>query len=182
MYNAERKETYFAELEKRNPGSSMVVKYIFNTVSQAEELFEKDICDFTLDEINKVLGMFNAMSSNSLSKNFSILKKYCDWCCYNKLSVDNINHFTEFDTSNLSLYVNKYLSALISREDLCSLCKDMFNASDRFLSLALFEGVYEDSIGELLMLTLKNIDPGTRIVTFPSGAKKQCQKHCTILL
>lgn len=176
-YNSERKNTYFDELEARKPGSSIPILYIFKKVKSIEKMWDKDVCDFTIDEIKKILAMFNASSLNALAKTVSILRSYTEWCCSNRLSIDNINHYNEIKLDMLSLYVNKKKNHLVTREELMKILSQFYNVSDRFLFLALFEGVVNDSISELFQLTPDNIDPKNRSIIFNNGKEKFMSKQ-----
>lgn len=171
-YNEERKKTYFQYLEDCTPGSTKSIVSIFKKTAKIEEQWNKDVCDFTIDEITKVLSSFNASSRNALSKNASILRTYTEWCCANKLSIDNINHYNEITINSLDKYVNKKKAYIVSKEELYQFIQRLRNMSDRFLILALFEGIGDESIGELLQVELKDIDEDNMIITMPSGKKK----------
>lgn len=171
-YNEERKKTYFQYLEDCTPGSTKSIVSIFKKTAKIEEQWNKDVCDFTIDEINKVLSSFNASSRNALSKNASILRTYAEWCCANKLSIDNINHYNEITINSLDKYVNKKKAYIVSKEELYQFIQRLRNMSDRFLILALFEGIGDESIGELLQVELKDIDEDNMMITMPSGKKK----------
>lgn len=173
-YNNERKLEYFKYVDSKNMGAHLPIRYIFSKLKDVEEQWQKDICDFTLQEINQVLAIFNASSINALTKNLSVLKTYTDWCCLNRLSIDNINHFTEVDINTLGIYVNKIKSKLVNRGELLSILDSLYNSSDKFVALALFEGVRSSNLGELALLSLDDITEsnGIREITFKSGVKK----------
>ena len=173
-YNNERKLEYFKYVDSKTMGAHLTIKYIFSKLRSVEEQWTKDICDFTLGEIQQVLAIFNSSSINALSKNISVLKTYTDWCCFNKLSIDNINHYTEIDMTTLDKYVNKVKSKTVNKKELFSILDALYNDSDRFIALALFEGVRSTNLGEFGLLTLKDIteENGSRYITFKSGIKK----------
>lgn len=175
-FNEERKMTYFQYLEGIKENSTKCIGYIFARVSKTEEVWEKDVCDFTVDEIYKLLPTFNSCSVNALNKNVSILRLYTEWCCQNKLSKDNINHFNEIDKSQLQPYVNKITSILPTKEEISDIVASLANASDKFLIQALYEGVKDETIGEFFYIPIASIDPDKRIITFASGKQKIMSK------
>lgn len=175
MYNQDRKNEYFNYVERMH-GSVISRKYIFSSLASIEETWGKDICDFTLPEILMVMATFNSSSRGALIKNLSILKTYTDWCCMNKLSIDNINHYEEVDASKLDIYVNKITSKIVSREELYTIMQQFLNKSDQFIVLALFEGVRTLELGELMMLKVSDIDAQTRTITFPNNTKRLMSK------
>lgn len=180
-YNEERKETYFNFLNSMRTNAAEPIKYIFKKVADSEKLWDKDICDFTYEEICKILASFNAISLGAIRKNVSILKTYTDWCCQNRLSIDNINHYLELDTEKLKSYVNKNISKFISREELYEALHILKNDSDKFILLALYENVRSEFIGELFALRQENLDHVNKTITFPSGETKHLSKELYFL-
>lgn len=175
LYNQERKEAYLAFLDGKNIEALMRNnKNIFENTSTVEENWEKDVCDFTLAEIQQLLPYFNASSDSALRRIISILKTYTDWCCVNRLSIDNINHYIELNTSigQLDKYLNPVSSKYMTREELLNICQKFYNNSDRFIVLALFEGVRDADLSSLMYITIQDIDKENLTITFKSGVKK----------
>lgn len=175
-FNEERKNTYFQYLESIKENSSVCIRYIFIRTAKTEKVWGKDVCDFTIDEICKFLPTFNASSLNALNKNVSVLRMYTEWCCQNKLSKDNINHFNEIDKSQLNLYINKITSILPSKEEISEIVNSLANASDKFLIQALYEGVKGESVGEFFYIPIASILSDKRIITFANGKQKVMSK------
>lgn len=173
FYNEERKREYFNYVNRVNPDASKPIIYLFKYAAPIEEAWGKDLCDFTLTEIEKVMSTFGAPTKFALAKNLSIYKSYTTWCCNNKLSIDNINHYEELGMDDLEPYVNSVKDRIFSEKDINLVLNKLINDSDRFLVLALFEGVRPANCGELLLISLNDIDKDTKIVTFPSGTKKK---------
>ena len=170
IYNKERKETYFDLLRKENPQIVYNIQYLFKHTAPIEESWGKDLCDFTVPEILKLASTFNAASTSALSKNFSIFRRYATWCCNNKLSIDNINHFQEVSKDDFIPYVNQSKNAVYSKEELYEIIETFMNAQDQFIILALFEKCYEnDRQGDLLRISLSDINKETGILTLPTG-------------
>ena len=97
MYNEERKKEYLRHVVEDLGQTPQSAKALFNKTEDYEDLLNKDLCDFTFSEIDKLLSTFAASSINALRKNISVLRKYADWCCSCNISIDNINHYDEIN-------------------------------------------------------------------------------------
>ena len=128
--------------------------------------------NFTFSEIDKLLSTFAASSINALRKNISVLRKYADWCCSCNISIDNINHYDEIDMEieSLQKYLNKERAVCPSREQVLKDISKIRNYSDKFLILALFEGVRTEAPGELLRAKISKLNGN--ILTFENGEEK----------
>lgn len=172
MYNKERKQEYLRHMVEDLGRTSQSSSALFNKTEDYEKLFNKDLCDFTFSEIDKLLSVFSVSSINALRKNISVLRKYTDWCCSCNLSIDNINHYDEInmDIENLQKYLNKERSVCPSREQVLKDISKIRNCSDKFLILALFEGVRTEAPGELLRVKISKLNGN--ILTFENGEEK----------
>jgi hypothetical protein len=65
---------------------------VFNKCKDLEEYYNKDVCNFTLDQIKQLLLTFNSTSVECLRVVTSVLRKYTQFMMENNLSIDNINH------------------------------------------------------------------------------------------
>jgi hypothetical protein len=172
MYNKERKQEYLRYIVEDLEQTPSSAKSLFNKTESYEELLDKDICDFTLSEIDKLLPIFLASSLNAIRKIISILRKYTDWCCSCNISIDNINHYDELGTSAeyLQKYLNKEKAVCPSRAQVLEDISQFKNFSDKFLILALFEGVRTEEVGELLRVKISKLNGN--ILTFENGEKR----------
>ena len=172
MYNEERKQEFLRYIKEDLKLTTQSFKSVFKKTEQYEELYNKDLCDFVHTEISKLLSVFSVSSVSALRKNISILRKYTDWCCSCNLSIDNINHYDEIDGSieGLKRYVNKERSICPDREQVLKDISKLRNSSDRFLILALFEGVRTEQVGELLRVKIDKLQGN--VLTFENGEKR----------
>lgn len=74
------------------------------------------------------------------------------------------------DIENLEKYLNKERSVCPSREQVLKDISKIRNCSDKFLILALFEGVRTEAPGELLRVKISKLNGN--ILTFENGEEK----------
>ena len=165
MYNEERKKEYLRHVVEDLGQTPQSAKALFNKTEDYEDLLNKDLCDFTFSEIDKLLSTFAASS-------ISVLRKYADWCCSCNISIDNINHYDEInmEIESLQKYLNKERAVCPSREQVLKDISKIRNYSDKFLILALFEGVRTEAPGELLRAKISKLNGN--ILTFENGEEK----------
>lgn len=172
MYNEERKQEYLRYVNQDLEKTTINIEILFKKTEQYEELFNKDLCDFVFTEIDRLLPVFLASSVSALRKNISIMKKYTNWCCSCNLSIDNINHYDEIDSTSdgLKKYLNKESSICPTRDQVLQDISKLRNYSDKFLILALFEGVRTKDVGELLRVKKSKLKGN--ILTFENGEER----------
>lgn len=159
MYNVEIKEEY---LNTTSPSIQYILRNMFNKVESYEILYQKDIFDFIEEEIITFMISLNSSSLNTLNSYASVLRGYTQWSITKNLNVDSINHFDGITTEvlqknciNLILDNTKY----ISRKDLLYVIdNDIVNTEDKFLVLALFEGICGEDYEEINNVTEKQLN------------------------
>lgn len=82
MYNEERKQRYFADLVKYEATKNIEVAF-FEKVAPFEERFQKDISEFSVEELKEATESAFEKSYNTNKRYMLILKKYVEWCIDN---------------------------------------------------------------------------------------------------
>ena len=177
MYNEERKREYLRYIVEDLGQTPQSITALFRKTDSYEELLNKDVCDFTFPEIDKLLSVFSASSVNAIRKNISVLRTYTDWCCSCNISIDNINHYDEINmkVENLQKYLNKEKSVCPNRKQVLEDISEFRNNSDKFLILALFEGVRTEEVGELFQVKISKLNGN--ILTFENGEERVLSKE-----
>lgn len=180
-FNQERKDQYIEENKERN---NFLDKTSFNTfvrVLPMEQKLNKDACDFSSNEIISWYKSLNTTSMESLMSNNSQLKIYTAWCITHGFVKDNQNHYDEITIDTISDCLNKELidKKVLSREQLVNLIEKEIkdNPSDKFLLLALFEGICGHEMSDLTMLKWKDFDVKNGAVRLYSGEIRPVSKR-----
>lgn len=168
MYNEDIKKRYIAS---QNFESSVnYFEFIFARYSEMEETLHKDIAEFSEAEIKTLFS--TSSSINTLRKLCGSLETYTNY--YNKNerkddSADNgYSHFTDNDLMDL-LKENQENSLYISRDQLLHMIAEIPNAIDRYLILALYEGIKGEKYSDITMLQVKDIDIANQSFHLYSG-------------
>ena len=148
-------------------------KNAFNKCKDLEEYYNKDICNFTLDQIKQLLLTFNSTSVECLRVVTSVLRKYTQFMMENNLSIDNINHYDSVTTDILLQCVNKNVlnNKYIDREILLKYIDELPNASDGWVLLSIYEGVRGDMFSNVTFTNGDGIDHLNRKLTLFDGTK-----------
>jgi hypothetical protein len=156
MRNEERK-LKFLEVYKGAPEG--YVLSIFRRAEEFEDAWDKDVADFSRSEIIGYLRGLNSTSAETLRVKTSILRQYTNFC--RQMGEAFENHYNEIGTEELERCVNRFLlkEKYISRERLMELLEQMDNDCDRYLFLALFEGLgsYGEEYEEITMTKASGI-------------------------
>lgn len=86
MYNEERKSKFISEI---SANSVKVYTSLFNSFERFEESEDKDLCEFTTEEVHTVLEDRFVATTTSLKSLFTHLKKYVRWCSKQGYPVGN---------------------------------------------------------------------------------------------
>ena len=160
MYNEEIKLRYIEEKESTTNMPAGYLTRQFNKAESFEERLGKDISSFTVYEIEDFYKTLNMTSVESLTVLNSHLSLYTQWCLQQNLVPDCQNHFAEMVSSSLVEYINTFAlkKSIITRETLYEWIEELVNPSDKFIMLALFEGIEGENYCELFSLKMSDFD------------------------
>lgn len=165
MYNHDIKQQYLDFLATAAPKTIITVKRLFGKTEEYENKFNKDVYDW-IDQ-NAIEFYISICSKNGRTiYNFnSLLKKYVDWCLTRNLVFDCTNHFYEINDDVIySTCVNIKASGarILSKDFIYKSLTLLDNRSDRYILLALFEGIRGKTMSELVDVHPNDVD-GNRI-------------------
>lgn len=141
MYNEERKLRFINERKKEIIVTDNFFEVHFSKSEEFEERLQKDLCDFTTDDIIDFYKMKNFKSISGIQVINSHLTAYTQWCLNENLVKDNQNHYLEINTKIMKNCLNKMIrnQRIITREELLNRIALLPNAQDKFIILSLFE-------------------------------------------
>lgn len=150
MYNEDIKKEFMDSYEKtkNSHNNVLTLERIFRRVEGHEKILNKDVGNFTVNDILEMLPIFESKSAESLQVRVSLLRSYTDWFISQGLSLDFQNHFNEIQFTELKKYVyeNKRYIAPSVLEDIIMGLK---NASDEVMIRGLYEGLDMNDLSEM---------------------------------
>lgn len=177
MYNKEMKKDYICML---NSSAEILVRHLFKKSEIYEDLKDKDISVFGVEEIMEFLRELHSSSQVTLLSYVSLLRTYSHWYIKkNKSSYDDVT----IDMVSACVDQGKYESKIITLEELDDIINDIPNVCDQALVYALFYGISGEECVELTNITLNDIDVLKQEVTLCTGRtiripSKLCNMLC----
>ena len=161
MYN-EKQKLEFIEFKKRdNDDSEAKGGGYFNRTEVIERYLEKDACDFTYVEIINYFKSVSTPSTQFLIVIKNYLEQYTRWCLQNGFVKDGQNHYEEVTTDILrDICTNSHTlkKRIISKSALMDTINDITRPCDKFLVLAIFEGLGNVRYADFWYLTMDDFD------------------------
>lgn len=185
MYNENTKKRYIEEKTEQTIINKYFLPNLFKKSEQFEENLNKDVCNFTKVEIADMLKLMGFSSLESVRVIVSGYSLYTDWCMAHGLVEDAQNHFREFDSNSLTDLLNANLRQLkiTDRQQIMEWLSQLYNPSDKFLILAIFEGIKGKDFNELYNLTIDDIDINNHTINVVGKGKMKVSKElCNIAL
>lgn len=142
MYNEQRKLQFLKERSEVAILSNNA-NHIFEKTEGREKKYDKDLCEWTSEEILDFYRYYNTSSFQALVLVHNILDSYTNWCLKNGLITDNQNHYKEIKTEAICKCVdtNALDEKIFTQEELLEEIRHLPNYQDQFIILGLFEGI-----------------------------------------
>lgn len=178
-YNNEIKEEYLSSYD--NKSTRDVMSSVFVKSLEIEQQLDKDLYDFTIDEIKDVLYNLDASTGNSIRSSGSYIKYYIDWAIKKQLR-GNLNPLRYNPPSWYNQFIDKSKKILFSEEEVNDMISHLVNAQDSIiLQLVFFEGLEGDSLSELLDLRRQDIDFDNHTLKLPDRTAKVSEKTISLI-
>lgn len=161
MYNEEIKLAWIHEYTTLLYISKERLIGIFNNAALLENIYDKDLCDFNVNELKVFYTSLNSISAQSLLSCNTMMAAYSDWCIEKKISKTNINYFRILCISDFEKLTNtaKQEKKYISRDKLETIIKHTVkNNCDELLFRLLYQGVRGKGSIELTNLHVDHVD------------------------
>ena len=120
MQQEDNKEQFIEDYMRSRVVSKTSIYGLFNKIERYEEHVNKNVYDFTKEEILEMYRSFKSRSEMTLMNNNTILKAYSEWNRYfnNANAINNYNDITIFDIREC---VDKNASKIMSEEDIINI-------------------------------------------------------------
>lgn len=125
MYNEEQKRKFISGYTK-SIHTSNVASTVFEAMAAYEETYEKDMCAFTVDELQPAVNNILGLRTASKWMGIIIMREYVRWCMANKYP-DACDSIMRVDLLGLDkvrtqmvsspLHLQKYLNEVFDAED-----------------------------------------------------------------
>jgi hypothetical protein len=161
LYNEEFKEEYISKFD--NESTQKAMKNIFKKSFTTESILEKDLYDFSKDEIGNLIrgfAPFDKYMAYDLGKQIA---RYIDYAitCGRTIAENPINAVTPDWYETLVDKKHK----LFSQDEIYSLVERLINPQDKAMISLIFEGVSGKLLSELRNIQLSDINQLLNLVT-----------------
>lgn len=149
MYNEEQKESFIEEYLKSKVIAETSLYAILRKTEPFEIELDKDVSEFTKDEIIDMFRKFKAKSVNSLLNYCVILKHYSRFI---KKKIGS-NAYELIEKADITSLVDKNAKILLTREDLDDIEEQLLNWSDKAIVELLWEGIAGPSMNDIFSVS-----------------------------
>jgi site-specific recombinase XerD len=160
MYNAKVKKEflkYLKEKENYEEETLTVIRYVFDKSQDIEEILEKDLYDFSADEIKQVLLNANKSTLNAVRSFASMINKYMEWAVP-RYSKSNINPMGLLSTKDYQECIDHSRKLFISEDELEEIEEQLVNYQDKIVLRLPFEGVNGYEVSEMINLKVYDVN------------------------
>lgn len=153
FYNPEIKEEF---LQSKAEDSRSTYSHVFKKSEALEELVEKDLFNFSLNQIGAVMESLELASYSAARTYGRVISSYLNWA-FDKGYRKEENELKEIG----NIWFDKYATNLklyLSEDELFEVEEQLVNYQDKVLLRLLFEGVNGFDSSELLNLRYENVN------------------------
>lgn len=166
MYNEEYKKEYLEYNTNAELGTQ-----IFILSEEYESKYQKDLYDFTVEQI---LGFYKMMGTLSVNRIYQVnhwLNNYTSNALSKNLVKDGQNHFDELKMEVLVTCLDHkgIDSTVITHDELKIYCAKLVNPRDKYLFCALYDGLLGHEFEEITELKLDDINVETKTAILCTG-------------
>jgi len=174
LYNEEIKIKYLSRYQNRD--TKEVYGRIFKKSAPLEKKYDKDIYDFTADELKQfVIEVLKPKTKESSRSIYSTISSYIEWSILEGQSKHFANPWKKRNAQyiyGLVIPVKNYMSY----DEKQYVLDKLVNAQDKFIIEALWNGIQGEKLSELVSLTIDRINPETNTVLLYDGDGKSVRR------
>lgn len=162
LYNPEVKKRFLEKYPYSSYERILQRSYVF------EEALGKDLYDFNMDDIKRVLYDLNPLTLGSSRSNGRIITSYIDWAIEEGFRRNNINPLKTVQSEWFDQFVDQNKKIFITDQELEDIERNCVNAQDAVIVRALFEGL---TVTELLNLKKEDVDYENNVLKLKDDKK-----------
>ncbi|MCY8856463.1 integrase [Bacillus atrophaeus] len=155
LYNAEIKEKFLERYESE--ATKELYRLKLRDFSFTERILDKDIFNFSLEELRTLFFDLDSKSLESLRGARAVIGQYTTWAMENGLANSNINKVYEIKDEDLKQFIDKNKKTLFTNKEVEEYVSYLFNNQDKAMVEAVYEGIDGYQHSELINLTINDI-------------------------
>jgi len=180
LYNQKIKETFLHDAYADSEGSRHNVFYLFKKIAKYEKNRDKDISDFTRDEIRNVLESIRPFSLADAKRKGNYLNFYISWMIENGYRLNNISPLLAADDNFYKSTLDNNRKLYYSYDEFQDILEETPNAQDQAMLALMFQGIIGEEFKELTHLSYYDIDWKNGIVTINNREDKLTDSVITV--
>lgn len=154
LYNEEIKHEY---LSIHKAGSRKILERIFKITCNSEKDLNKDVYDFSREELRKLFYLFMSTTPNASKYNVNYISSYIDWAIEEGY-LEGINPLDGVSTQWKEQFVVRPEKRFWTDTEIKKMISKLKNAQDAAILYLLYQGVRGTSCTEITHLQRKDID------------------------
>ncbi|MGM1044816.1 MAG: hypothetical protein ACQEXX_01580 [Bacillota bacterium] len=156
LFNEEQKNRFLKDLNKNTYNAYFRV---LNRAKNLEEQFEKDLYDFNIYEIERLIDYLNPKTLSSITSSVSMIQNYIRWAIEQDLRGNNLNPLDAITGDEFfSKFIDTSNKVIFSLDEIEDITGGLVNYQDSAIVRSIFEGVMGKKYSEILNLTIDDID------------------------
>lgn len=169
FYNLKIKEAFIKETKL---GYREQYKYLFSKTYFMEYTLNKDLYNFTLEELAKLMERFKCTTRQALRLQYQLIYHYLSY--YQELRDDKIHPlYLENGNNWCTQFVDTKTKTLLSNEEFKEVIGKCRNAQDAVIFQLIFEGINGHKHSEILNLKEQDVDWKSQILIVNDDQKGQ---------
>lgn len=178
MFNQDLKEKFLNAFE--NKETRTTYRRIFIKSESSEEMLNKDLYNFTREEIEIVLEDLDPMTNAISQSNGRIISSYINWCISKGLT--NNNPLKTVDPEWFDRFVDKDKKLYFSYKEIKQIEDWCENAQDAAIVRLYFENIVGREAIEIRNLKMSSVNEEKETITLTTGEEKKVSSECIKLI
>jgi integrase len=155
IYNEHIKEEFLSQYD--NEQTRKTIRNVFFKTNLLESVLEKDICDFSLEELGKAIANTQPITKNVSRSNGRFISNYISFCIENRYRKNTINPLKGVLPEWYDTFVDKR-KLHYSYDEFIELLESLSNGQDQAFLALIWSGILGEKFSQLTELTHSDID------------------------